>query len=132
MKGFGYSLSPSQDGMHCLIFQTSSVIFVYNIVQMRQKKTILLPTASRAMQALGGNIKLARRRRRLTTEQVAERANISRSTLWLVEKGNPGVAMGTYLQVLFVLGLEKDLQQVAASDEYGRKLQDAALIGKVK
>lgn len=99
---------------------------------MRSKKTILLPTARRVMKALGENIKLARRRRRLSAEQVAERANISRSTLWLVEKGDPGVAMGTYLQVLFVLGLEKDLQQVAANDEYGRKLQDASLIRKEK
>ena len=80
------------------------------------------------MKALGTNIKLARRRRRLSSEQVAERANISRSTLWLVEKGDPGVAMGTYLLVLFVLGLEKDFQKIAADDEFGRKLQDAALI----
>ena len=70
---------------------------------MRSKKPILLPTAKRIMKTLGVNIKLARRRRRLSTEQVAERANISRSTLWLVEKGDPGVAMGTYLQVLFVV-----------------------------
>ncbi len=88
----------------------------------------MLPTASRIMKALGTNIKLARRRRRLSSEQVAERANISRSTLWLVEKGDAGVAMGTYLQVLFVLGLEKDFQKIAADDEFGRKLQDAALI----
>lgn len=99
---------------------------------MRSKKPVLLPTAKRIMKVLGENIKLARRRRRLNTEQVAERANISRSTLWLVEKGDPGVAMGTYLQVLFVLGLEKDMQRIAADDEYGRKLQDAALIGKEK
>lgn len=100
--------------------------------KMRSKKPVLLPTAKRIMKVLGENIKLARRRRRLSTEQVAERANISRSTLWLVEKGDPGVAMGTYLQVLFVLGLEKDMQQIAADDEYGRKLQDAALIRKEK
>lgn len=99
---------------------------------MRSKKPILLPTARRIMKTLGGNIKLARLRRRLSTEQVAERANISRSTLWLVEKGDAGVAMGTYLQVLFVLGLEKDLERVAADDEFGRKLQDAALVKKDK
>lgn len=80
------------------------------------------------MKALGTNIKLARRRRRLSSEQVAERANISRSTLWLVEKGDAGVAMGTYLQVLFVLGLEKDFEKIAADDEFGRRLQDAGLI----
>lgn len=99
---------------------------------MRTKKTTLLPVARRIMKTLGENIKLARRRRRLNTEQVAERANVSRSTLWLVEKGDPGVAMGTYLQVLFVLGLEKDLEKVAADDEFGRKLQDAGLVKKSK
>ena len=95
---------------------------------MRAKKVILLPTADRIIKALGANIKLARRRRRLSSKLVAERADISRSTLWLVEKGDPGVAMGTYLQVLFVLGLEKDFDKIAADDEFGRRLQDAGLI----
>ncbi|MGN6602725.1 MAG: hypothetical protein ACTHK8_09765 [Ginsengibacter sp.] len=57
-----------------------------------------------------------------------DRANISRSTIQLVEKGSPNVAMGSYLQVLFVLGLEKDLLKVAFDDPLGRKLQDAQLI----
>jgi len=79
------------------------------------------------MEEFGTNIKLARRRRKLTVEQVAERADISRSTLWLVEKGSPSVAMGTYMQVLFVLGLEKDMLQVGSDDVFGRKLQDIEL-----
>lgn len=99
---------------------------------MRTKKTILLPAARRILKTVGGNIKLARRRRRLNAKQVAERANVSRSTLWLVEKGDTGVAMGTYLQVLFVLGLEKDLEKIAADDEFGRRLQDAGLVKKSK
>lgn len=79
---------------------------------------------------LGANIKLARLRRRLTAEQVAERADVSRATLWQVEKGAPSVAMGIYCQILFVLGLEKDLLKVAEDDELGRKLQDAELVVK--
>ncbi|HLG03753.1 MAG TPA: helix-turn-helix transcriptional regulator [Bacteroidia bacterium] len=82
------------------------------------------------MKELGENMKLARLRRRLSTGQVAERAGISRATLWQVEKGAPTVAMGTYCQILFVLGLEKDLLKVAADDILGRKLQDAGLIVK--
>ena len=97
---------------------------------MAAKKTVLLPKANQILIMLGQNIKLARKRRKLNATQVSERANISRSTLWMVEKGEPGVAMSTYLQVLFVLGLEKDLQKVAADDEFGRRLQDAALLGK--
>ncbi|HEY2349451.1 MAG TPA: hypothetical protein VGH64_10555 [Puia sp.] len=63
-------------------------------------------------------------------ELVAERAGIARSTLHLIEKGESSVAMSSYLQVLFILGLENDLSKVAADDPLGRKLQDAALIKK--
>jgi transcriptional regulator with XRE-family HTH domain len=79
---------------------------------------------------LGENIKLARLRRKLSAEQVSERAGISRSTLWLIEKGMPGVAIGSYIQVLLVLGLEKDFLQIASDDKLGRKLQDAKLLVK--
>lgn len=79
---------------------------------------------------MGENIKLARKRRKLSEIQVAERSGIARSTLQLIEKGNAGVAMASYLQVLFVLGLEKDLLRVAADDLLGRKLQDAGLLNK--
>ena len=95
-----------------------------------KKTPLLLPDLQKILKEFGENIKLARLRRKLSAEQVAERANISRSTLWLIEKGTPSVAMGTYLQVLFVLGLEKDLLSVAADDKLGRKLQDAKLMVK--
>ena len=94
---------------------------------MKGVKTILLPKLTKMLEEMGGNIKLARLRRKLTTEQVAERAGISRSTLWQVEKGLASVSLGTYAQVLFVLGLEKDLQLIAKDDILGRKLQDAEL-----
>ncbi len=97
---------------------------------MKTKKTVLLPSLQKVLNVFGENIKLARLRRKLSTEQLSERANISRSTLWLIEKGTAGVAMGTYLQVLFVLGLEKDFLQVASDDTLGRKLQDSELLVK--
>lgn len=97
---------------------------------MKSKKPVLLPKTLTILATLGENIKLARLRRKLSAEQVSERANISRATLWQVEKGSPSVAMGTYVQILFVLGLEKDLTLVAADDTLGRKLQDAKLLIK--
>lgn len=97
---------------------------------MKSKSTLLLPTASKILTQLGEDIKLARLRRKLSTEQVAERAGISRSTLWLIEKGTPSVAMGAYLQVLFVMGLEKNLLLMASDDVLGRKLQDAEILVK--
>lgn len=95
-----------------------------------KRKTDLMPSNRKILFSLGENIKLARLRRKLTSEQVSERANISRATLWQIEKGAPSVAMGIYCQVLFVLGLEKDLLKVAADDILGRKLQDAELVVK--
>jgi len=89
-----------------------------------------MPSATKVLKTLGENIRLARLRRKISAEQVSERAGISRSTLWQVEKGAPSVAMGTYCQVLFVLGLEKGLLQVAEDDVLGRKLQDAGLAVK--
>ncbi len=97
------------------------------------KSTIaLLPKGKKLLQTMGENIKLARLRRRLSAEQVAERAGIGRSTLWQIEKGTPTVAMGAYFQVLFVLGLEKDFLKLAGDDEFGRKLQDAGLMVKAR
>ena len=97
---------------------------------MNKRKTSLMPSSKKILVELGGNIKLARLRRKLGTEQVSERANISRATLWQVEKGAPSVAMGIYCQVLFVLGLENGLLKLAADDVLGRKLQDAELVVK--
>ncbi len=92
------------------------------------KRQILLPQHQRILQQTGENIKLARKRRKLTTVQVAERAGINRSTLYQVEKGNPGVSIGAYFNVMRTLGLQNDFLKLAADDELGRKLQDLALL----
>lgn len=97
---------------------------------MKAKKGALMPNEKRILELLGENIKLARLRRKLTTEQVSERANIGRTTLWHVEKGSEHISIGIILQVLSVLGLAKDLKTIAEDDTLGRKLQDANLITK--
>lgn len=81
----------------------------------------------RQMQALGERLRLARLRRRITTIQFSERVGVSRDTLNRLERGDPTIALGTYLRALRVLGLERDLDRVAADDEMGRKLQDLDL-----
>lgn len=91
---------------------------------------MLSPKIKKILAVLGENIKLARLRRKLSAEQVSERANISRPTLSAIEKGTPTVSIGSYLQVLFVLGLAEDILEVASDDKLGRKLQDAKLIVK--
>ena len=82
------------------------------------------------MHTMGENIRLARLRRDLSSEQVAERAGISRNTLIKIEKGDEGVAIGMYMRVLIVLGLQDNLLLIAQDDELGRKLQDVGLLLK--
>lgn len=95
---------------------------------MNTKKQTIFPKYNLLLEKMGENIKLARKRRKLTMIQVAERADISRSTLYLIESGNSGVAMGAYFNVLRVLGLQDDFLKLAADDELGRKLQDLDLL----
>lgn len=104
--------------------------FVGNIQHMSTKKAVVFPVHLQLLEQMGEQIRLARKRRKLTTTQVAERAALNRSTLVEVEKGNPSVSMGAYFNTLRVLGLQNDVLKIAADDEYGRKLQDLALISK--
>lgn len=97
---------------------------------MINRKQVLLPRFTKIFEQLGENIKLARKRRKLTTIQVSERAGIDRTTLYHIEKGNPSVSLGAYFNVLRVLGLQDDFLKLAADDIFGRKLQDLELIGK--
>lgn len=92
------------------------------------KKQVILPKYVSLLEKMGENIKLARKRRKLTAIQVAERAGIARSTLYLIEKGDVSVAMGAYFNVLRVLGLQDDFLKLAADDVLGRKLQDLELL----
>ena len=97
---------------------------------MPVRTIILLPKLQKILVTLGENLKLARLRRKLTVLQVAERAGITRTTLWQIERGASHVSLAAYAQVLFVLGLEQDLLKLAADDEMGRRIQDTNLIVK--
>jgi transcriptional regulator with XRE-family HTH domain len=87
----------------------------------------LYPSSARELAALGERLKNARLRRRFSARTVSARANISRTTLSKIEHGDPAVTLGNYVQVLRVLGLEKDLTNIAKDDELGRRLQDERL-----
>ena len=95
---------------------------------MSSRKQIIFPQHQRVLEEMGENLKLARKRRNLTAVQVAERAGIARSTLYLIEKGEASVALGSYFNVLRVLGLQNDILKLGADDEMGRKLQDIELL----
>lgn len=97
------------------------------------RPTISIPVR-RALQKLGGDIKDARLRRRLPSELMAERAGLSRSTLIKIEKGEPGVALGHYASVLFVLGMIDRLGELAdlRNDTVGLRLEDERLPQRIR
>jgi len=101
---------------------------LFNILNFMSKKSaILFPKTRKILETVGEQIKLARLRRKLSGEMVAERAGIGRNTLISIEQGKPSVSIGNYLNVLKVLGLETDFLEIAKDDLLGRKLQDAQL-----
>jgi transcriptional regulator with XRE-family HTH domain len=96
---------------------------------MKKASYNILPVTQEILKTVGEQIKLARLRRDLSAELVAERAGISRSSLWKVESGNPAVAMGIYAAVLHALNnMDQDLLLIAKDDEMGRHLQDLNLL----
>ena len=107
----------------CIFVESNQHLF------MNRKKQLVFPKYQKILEQVGENIKLARKRRKLTTLQVAERADIDRSTLYHIEKGNSSVSMAAYFNTMRVLGLQDDFLKLAADDDFGRKLQDLQLLG---
>ncbi len=99
----------------------------------RSRPSLPLPVA-RALRKLGGDIRDARRRRRIPTTVMAERAAISRTTLAKVEKGDPGVQFGIYATVLFVLGLTERVGDLAdiRHDKAGLELEEERLPQRIR
>lgn len=94
-----------------------------------KKEIVVLPQAEKILKRLGENIKMARLRRNFTMDLICERASISRTTLWQIEKGNPKVSIGYYVNVLHALGgFEKDILNVCSDDKVGKTIQDFNLI----
>jgi len=91
-------------------------------------QTLPLPVKS-SLRKLGSDIRDARLRRRISAAIMAQRANISRTTLVKVEKGDTGVGIGTYAAVLFALGMLERLRDLASSktDEVGLALEEERL-----
>jgi hypothetical protein len=102
---------------------------------MRGNRGLKVPIpVRRALQKLGRDIRDARLRRRIPTAILAERASTSRMTLNKVEKGDPGVALGTYAAVLFVLGMAERLGELAdvRTDSVGLGLEEERLPQRVR
>ena len=99
----------------------------------RRKAAQPIPV-KRALRKLGRDICDARRRRRIPTQILAERASLSRSTLAKIENGDPGVSIGHYANVLFALGLADRLGELAdvRSDAVGLELEEEHLPKRIR
>lgn len=84
------------------------------------------------LKIVGEQIRLARLRRDLSIAQIADRAMCSELTVMRVERGIPTVAMGIYLRVLYALGIDEDILNIARDDAMGRTLQDLQLKHRVR
>ena len=80
---------------------------------MADLSSIPLPAAN-ALRKLGRDLALARRKRGISTEDMAERLFISRAKLWRMERGDPSVSLGTVATVAFVLQIHDRLANLAA------------------
>ncbi len=91
-------------------------------------------TARQALAKLGADIAVARKKRRISTVSMAERAFISRGTLYKVERGDPSVSMGIYATVLAILGLADRLAQAAdrRNDSLGLDIDEDRLPKRVR
>lgn len=93
-----------------------------------KKRTVIMPHTSRYLITLGEQIKLARLRRKLPESLVAERAMVSRTTVWSIESGSSSVSMGAYAAVLHAIdGSDKFLAEILKDDPLGRLHQDLEL-----
>jgi hypothetical protein len=101
----------------------------------RNRRNAALPLpVQRALRKLGHDIRDARRRRRIPVAIAAQRASISKTTWLKMEKGDPGVQVGTYVTALFVLGFIDRVEQLAdpGTDSVGLRLEEEQLPQRVR
>ena len=86
-----------------------------------------MPQTKKRLEILGEQIKYARLRRRLSITLVAERAGVSRSSVYAAEAGDPGVAIGIYAGILMAIGMPDEITKPCKEDIIGRITEDSEL-----
>jgi transcriptional regulator with XRE-family HTH domain len=77
----------------------------------------LPPAVTDGVAHLGEHIRIARKRREMTLEEMASRMFVTRKTLSRLENGDPGASLGVLASALWVLGFEKDLLAIAHPEQ---------------
>jgi transcriptional regulator with XRE-family HTH domain len=103
----------------------------------QHKQSIATPLpfeVRKAVDGLGERIRIARIRRRMNQDELAQACDISRRTLYRIESGEAGIAVGTIFTVLWKLGLLDATKALANpdQDEHGKILELARLPQRVR
>lgn len=89
--------------------------------------------AKEILRQLGGQIRLARKRRLWTIAELSKKMGVSSPTVIALEKGEPTVSVGVLVSALWTLGLESELCLIAnPNDVEGINLMDKRLPKKVR
>jgi transcriptional regulator with XRE-family HTH domain len=83
-------------------------------------KRVYSPYADEAARLLGAQISRARRERRWSAQELADRVGITRTTLSKVERGDPSVGLGVAFEAAALVGVP------LFHDDYGELREDAA------
>ena len=94
----------------------------------RDLHKVLFPKQRRVLNSFGEDLLLATKRRGYTKKLICDRTVFDNKTVNKVFAGDPGVAIGTYLKIMSVLGMEENSAEMAAHDEVGIKLQNIQLL----
>ena len=100
---------------------------------MAQKTAIVMPNTIDILIQMGDQIKSARVRRGISAELVAQRASVSRATVWAIEKGSPSVSMGAYAAVLHAInGMDSDLLFIARDELLEETLREVGATVRIR
>ncbi len=90
------------------------------MTQKKVKNTLPMEIVEQVSQ-VGSRIRIARKRRRISSAELAAKMFVSRKTLFRLENGDPGVSLGILASALWALGLDRELSAIAdpAQDKIG-------------
>ena len=100
---------------------------------MSTSPSLPLP-AAQTLRKLGRELALARRKRGISTDDMAARLFVSRDTLWRMERGDTKVAIGTLATATFILQLHDRLANLASpgNDPLGLSLDEKRLPKRIR
>ena len=106
---------------------------IADAISMSAASALPLP-ATRALRKLGRDLAVARRKRGISTDDMAARLFVSRDTLWRLERGDPKVAIGTLATAAFILQLQERLGDLAepGEDTLGLNLDEERLPKRIR